>query len=82
MSLQSAFRYGIRGLVSAVDGALQGQVAAAEARDAKTFRDNQLRYQEKMLDLEEQRLLTEDAFKRAELGEKGRLGDEQGKPSA
>lgn len=79
MSLKSAIRYGVRGLVAAARGAAEGQVAAAQAQDARTARQQQFNLQSRLADLEEQKLWTEDAFKRTELGEEGRRSDEQEK---
>lgn len=79
MSLTSAFRYGIRGLVSAAAGAAEGAVAAATAEDARSHRDMQLKHQQRLADLEEFRIIADTNFKQAALAEESRQFDKADK---
>ena len=79
MAWRSAFEYALRGGVSAVRGAVEGQLAAMQAQSESDYRNRVLAYQQKMADLELYKAQSDAAFREKELGELGRRADEQEK---
>ena len=76
MAVRSAIESGIRGLVAASRGALEGQVASLQARNEQDRANAEIAWKNRTLDIEEQKLLMDDAFKRAALGEEARQADQ------
>lgn len=77
MSWQSAIDSGIRGLVAASRGALEGQVAALQATNERAKHEAEIAWRNRSLDIEQQKVFLEDAFKHTELGEEGRQADQE-----
>ena len=76
MSWRSGFEFAIRGGVAAARGALEGQVAAMQAQDERSYRERMLAYQNKMADVELYRAQSDAVFREKELSEKGRQFDQ------
>lgn len=76
MSWNSVAESAIRGLVAASRGALEGQVAALQSKNQRALAESQMALGHRQLDIQEHGKLLDDAFKREELGEKGRQADQ------
>ena len=76
MSWRSGLEYAIKGGVSAVRGAVEGQLAAMKAQSDSEYREKMLQYQNRLADIEQYKAMSEATFREKELGEEARRADE------